>query len=439
MTIRRTPQDFRVEERPATSLLASLAPSPSPATPHAVLCLTKNSLTTPEAELRLAKALHLKPIAIQHAGLKDKHAITSQLVSCSLSHVQTKAGGKDPLEAFSSKAALGRLASASDPPTGTDQDAANLPSQGSWQAQLLGYAREPASAHWIDRNRFTITVRDLTPAHIKTIDRHLACLRVDPTSLLFTNYFGDQRFGSARHKQGFAAPHLIKGEFEDALRLSIATPARKDTGVKRAFTRQLAQNWGNWASLAATLPRCPERAAIEALARGQSFQLAFAALPYFTQRVIVEAFQSYLWNKVAATLVETIAHAHPNDAARSIRARDDFALMLFPTAEAIAPSDRGRELPMPAPWTSVPSWAAEAYDRVLREEHLTLDQLRIPGLRRPAFDAFDRPLFALATTFSMTTPELDELSKGGKRLKCTLRFDLPSGSYATVLLRALGQ
>ncbi len=439
MTIRRTPQDFRVEERPAPSLLASLAPSPSPATPHAVLYLTKNSLSTPEAEQRLAKALNLKPNAIQHAGLKDKHAITSQLVSCSLSHGHAKSGRMGLLEAASPNAGLGWISSAPHPPSAIDQAASTLPSPGACHAQLLGYARDPASAAWIDRNRFTITIRDLTPSHIDTIDRHLACLHVDPTSLLFTNYFGDQRFGSARHGRGFAAAHLIRGEFEEALRLAIATPARKDTGAKRAFTRQLAQNWGDWSSLASTLPRCPERAAIEVLARGQSFQLAFAALPYFTQRVIVEAFQSYLWNKVAATLVPTLAHAQPNDAARVIRARDDFALMLFPRADAITPIDRDRELPMPAPSTTVPSWATQAYDHVLREEHLTLDQLRIPGLRRPAFDAFDRPLFALATSFGLTPPQPDDLSKGGKRLKRTLRFDLPSGSYATVLLRALGQ
>jgi tRNA pseudouridine13 synthase len=423
MTIRRTPHDFRVEERPTPSLLTSLAPAPSPASPHAVFRLAKNSLTTPQAEQRLAKALNLNPNHIHHAGLKDKHAITSQLVSC---HLSPASANTDPLN-------LPQLLPSTVPAEST------LHAQGAWHAQLLGYAREPASAAWIDRNRFTITLRDLTPAHIDTIDRHLALLRADPSSLLFTNYFGDQRFGSARHKHGFAAAHLIRGEFEDALRLTIATPARKDTGAKRAFTRQLAQNWGNWTSLPATLPRGPEHAAVEALARGQSFQLAFAALPYFTQRLCVEAFQSYLWNKVAATLVETAAHAHPIDADRIIRARDDFALMLFPPASAIAPPDRSRQLPMPAPSTIVPPWAADAYALVLRGEHLTLDQLRIPGLRRPAFDAFDRPLFALATNVSMTTPERDELSKGGKRLKRSLQFDLPSGSYATVLLRALGQ
>lgn len=47
-----------------------------------------------------------------------------------------------------------------------------------------------------------------------------------------------------------------------ALRLAVGTPARKDLGVRRAFTRTCAAKWGQWKALAAELPPCPERAII---------------------------------------------------------------------------------------------------------------------------------------------------------------------------------
>jgi tRNA(Glu) U13 pseudouridine synthase TruD len=83
------------------------------------------------------------------------------------------------------------------------------------------------------------------------------------------------------------------------------------------------------------------------------------------------------------------------------------------------------------------AWGRAARD-VLAAEGLTIDRLRIPGLRRPAFSEAARPLFAAASGATVTASEPDYLGRAG-RLKRTLRFNLPRGAYATVLLRALGQ
>jgi tRNA(Glu) U13 pseudouridine synthase TruD len=68
-----------------------------------------------------------------------------------------------------------------------------------------------------------------------------------------------------------------------------------------------------------------------------------------------------------------------------------------------------------------------------------VEQLRIPGMRRPAFSDAMRPIFAAAKIANVTAPEKDDLSTSATRLKRTLQFSLPRGAYATVLLRALGQ
>jgi tRNA(Glu) U13 pseudouridine synthase TruD len=75
----------------------------------------------------------------------------------------------------------------------------------------------------------------------------------------------------------------------------------------------------------------------------------------------------------------------------------------------------------------------DALHATLDAEELSLDQLAIPGIRRPSFDAFDRPLFVEARQFGCSAPN------GNPRIDVRIEFHLPSGAYATTVLRAMGQ
>ena len=384
--------------------MAGLQPEHSQKTPRAIYRLSKTSLTTPEACGWAAKALGVPHGQVDYAGLKDKHAQTTQLIS-----LQPPA-----------PAAIAKLVARADGP--------------GWAVERLGWSGAPANAEAITGNRFTIVVRDLTRDSSAEMGRRATALRVDD-AVVFTNYFGDQRFGSARHGKGFAAAALVKGDFETALKLLIATPARKDAGKTRTFTRHAIANWGNWKLLAAELPRMPERRAIETLARGGSVRDAFASLPYFLQQMSVEAYQSHLWNATARKLAEQLAMASPPP----LTADDDFGLMVFPTPAALSAPWSELQLPLLAPESTFdPLWEQAARD-VLGQEGLTLAKLVIPGLRRPYFGEALRPLFAKATNFSLSPAEPDEMSASKDRLRRTASFQLGRGSYATVVLRALGQ
>ncbi len=406
MTIRRQPEDFHVSESLSPAVAARFAPEWSTATPLVVYRLTKTSLTTPEATVRLAKLLRVRPGDVQHAGLKDKHAVTEQHVTVKTADMHGARRLKDSVEG------TGLLATRS------------------------GFAPEPASAEWIGFNAFRIVVRDLSRMASDEMDRRAALLSdgLDADShspgprLLVTNYFGDQRFGSARHGQGFAGAAICRGDYATALKLLIGTPARKDSGVRKALTRALALHWGKWDVALEQTPRCPPRAAVELLARGGSFQEAFAVLPYIDQRMAVEAYQSHLWNRIAATCMLSVGELMSNE---------DH--LVFARAGAVGEAMRAQRIAMPAAGTPYDDALAPTVRRVLDDERLTLDQLRVTGLRRPSFDSFERPLMVHAKSWSISAPEVDELTDGGKRLKRTVAFALPSGAYATVVLRALGQ
>lgn len=437
MTIRRVPEDFRVQEVLEPTFAAGIGPlapllahAGTDGPLHAVLALVKTSTTTPEAIAGLAKALAVPGGGggVDYAGLKDKHAVTEQHVSV-------------PVAPAAAPSLDTRLAAAPAP---------GIEGRG-WTAHLLGWSRQPVAAPCITGNRFTLVVRDLAPGASTEMDVRAKMLtapgsQTDPRGLrlVVVNYFGAQRFGSARHGRGFVAQHLIRGEFEAALRLAIASPARKDSGKVRTFTRLAATKWGRWAELADELPRCPERAAIEHLARRPAptesdFRDAFAALPYFTQQMCVESFQSHLWNEVARLLARRIAsEATCKPRARLVSSDDPFGVMLFPESRALTPAWLACAPALLGPGAVLrPPWGGEA-QQVLAEAQLTLGAMVIPGMRRPTFGAVDRPLLAAATDFELGPPEPDVMSSPGRVLR-RVRFELPRGAYATVVLRALGQ
>ncbi len=410
MTIRRTPEDFRVEERHTDAFLGSLTPERIPSHPFAAYTLEKISLATPDALGFISNALDVPRPAISAAGLKDRHAVTSQVITIDCAALR------------------------SHPPMHAEDTA--------WRLTRIGFVPRAADANIIARNAFTIVVRGLEKRPFDELASRSSLL-VDAASrgpvpeLLFVNYFGDQRFGSARHGKGFVGRALIDGNFEEALRLAIGTPARKDSGGVRSLTRALGIHWGDWQAALAEIPRMPERGAIEVLARGGSFKDAFAALPSFTQEICVEAYQSHLWNAIARELAHALAET---TAQRAFEADDLFGPLIFPRASALTPAFRAFMIPTPSPTSQMHECLSEIVGGILDDEGISLDRLRIPGLARPWFGGGDRPFIARARGFSIDPPMRDEFAgRSPANIACTVRFELPRGAYATVLLRALGQ
>jgi tRNA pseudouridine13 synthase len=69
---------------------------------------------------------------------------------------------------------------------------------------------------------------------------------------------------------------------------------------------------------------------------------------------------------------------------------------------------------------------------VLKAEGLTLPELKVKGLQKPFFSKGDRPGCVRPENLGSEVGD-DELNKGRK--KFVLRFDLPRGSYATMLVK----
>ncbi|MCX7806052.1 MAG: tRNA pseudouridine(13) synthase TruD, partial [Planctomycetota bacterium] len=431
-----------------------------------VYLLAKRGVTTPDAVRALAAAARVHPGRVSFAGLKDRHAETSQYVAVE---------------------------------GGPDRDLAGP----GWTARFAGFRSAPLSGADILANRFRMVVQDLSRESLRSLeDRRRALDRFG-----LVNYFGDQRFGSARHGRGFAAAEFARGRAEEGLRLAMAVAARKDSAADKRFRRTVAEYWGRWEECLKHLPPHPDRRAVEFLAspgRERDFAGAFARLPYDFQRFCVLAYQSFLWNETARGIIES---AFPGDAL--LYADGAAGRMVFPAPDAPAPAFPGESVaesgcPDPAndvstsgnpgrgltgpgsrgvrkggreysgpdssascgrgiPYggaaasggdpsgpllatVSVPLLSRNAdlsgpiggmAASVLAREGVTPKDLRIGRLRRPFFAPGFRPLAVPVAGFRMSEPAPDPRDRS--RFQVELQFELPPGSYATVLLRMLVQ
>ncbi len=392
MVIRRHPGDFVVREVLTAEASREIRELPGPRARYAVYRVERESMTTPDAAKRLAGLLGAKPGGLSWAGLKDKHARTMQHMTVPVVGGPMSMARRVEVEGFA--------------------------------GELIGWSELEADASWIRANAFAIVVRGMS-AERSAAMLDVVRARCDDrggAGLAFVNYFGLQRFASARHGQGFAARALVAGDFERAMRLLIGTPTRKETGTRRVASRLLASKWGMWAELASELRAGAERRAAEVLARGGGFRESFESLPHFTKQMCVEAYQSWLWNRIAGGVVGI----------------DAGNTLVPPQPETIEAAVRSVSIAMPGPGASFEGDAGGAAARVMEAEGVTLDGLRVPGVRRPVFGTPTRPLVVRGEDVAVQGPERDECG-GASDSKVMLSFLLPRGAYATVLLAAIEQ
>ncbi|MCA9602605.1 MAG: tRNA pseudouridine(13) synthase TruD, partial [Myxococcales bacterium] len=162
--IRAIPEDFRVEEVPAYT--------PSGEGEHVFVEFEKRDLSTAEALRRLGRALGVSPRDASVAGLKDRHAITTQWASF----------------------------------FGTTPEAAR-------EARVDGLRVLRAERHGnklrtghLRANRFELRIRDAA-AHVEAVQSVLARVERDGVP----NYFGEQRFGRGGKSLDMARAWLLDG------------------------------------------------------------------------------------------------------------------------------------------------------------------------------------------------------------------------------------
>src|SRR3989454_7002313 len=348
MKIKQRPEDFVVRE--------GYRFKPEPDGPVWVYRMDKQKISTLQALERISKDFAVRRRDLSVCGLKDKQGRTEQLVGVM--------GGS-----------LGE---------------SEVVQTGDLRLKLIGRTAQPLTSANISANRFEVTVRDLGAEEAARVAESAA----EVQRVGVVNYFDSQRFGFLKHGQGFIARHLLRGDFEGALKAFLATPSeldKSDDAKVKAFWRD---HWGEW-QLRAPLDAGKRYAPVLRRLREdpKDFKGAFLHIDRRIRTMALFELQSFVWNE---GVKRYLAARVP--AAELIGLRYQAGALTFPRALPRALRDQlwARTFPLLAPDSRIEdAQVKDAALGALRSQGLGLAQLRGPDTPQLFFKHEERPLFVV--------------------------------------------
>jgi len=381
--IKRRYEDFRVEEIPAYE--------PCGSGDHCYFVIEKTGLSTMRAINDVARELGVLSRDIGLAGLKDARGVTVQMLS--VEHV-------DPA----------RVA------------ALNIP-----RIRVLSVSRHrnKLKIGHLRGNRFVVKLREVDRARLG--DLRAICDLLHRRGV--PNYFGQQRFGS-RGDTWQMGRAVLHGDYQTVLDLMLGRPGAYDSGdVLRA--RQL-YDAGKYAAAARAWPygfRDNARACRAMDKSGGKHKRAYFAIDARLKKFFVNAYQSYLFNLVLAGRLHEIDCVREGDLAYK---HDNGAVFRVDNADAETPRAAAFEISPTGPifgyrMTQPDGQTRIEEDAVLAAERVSLDDFR--ALREMKFHGSRRPLRFRPEDLQVEAGE----DQHGTFVE--LRFSLPAGCYATMIMR----
>ncbi|MGQ0628104.1 MAG: tRNA pseudouridine(13) synthase TruD [Phycisphaerales bacterium] len=390
--IKQRPEDFLVEEIPAYD--------PCGEGEHIYLMVQKTSLSTLQMVSIIARHFRVRPSAVGYAGLKDKHAITRQAISV---HVPGKTAADFPLLHHPKLTILGAV------------NHTNKLRRG----HLLG-------------NRFAIKVRGTEATRVVRAQRILQRLEVQGVP----NRLGEQRFGHAgnNHEIGRA---ILLGDHQVACDELVAPAGDDRPDHLVARERYLARDFAGAADL---LPPGAETetALLRALARGATPRQAVESIGPMERSFYVTSFQSAIFNALLEArgndgtldrlLLGDLAYKHENGAVFSV---DGTVLADPTTSERLARLEVSPSGPMWGPeLTTAGGAVGEAERQALDATGVTPDHLAVFAQQVSETVQGKRRALRVPLLYPQVEGGADE---HGPYVKCV--FELPAGSFATVVMR----
>lgn len=393
-SIKDRPEDFLVEEIPLYR--------PSGSGEHIYLFVEKQGLTTLQLRDAIARHFRVDRRAIGHAGLKDKQAVTRQVIS-------VHAPGRKP-EDFPS------------------------------------FVHDRARVLWVDLhdnklqrghlagNRFSIKVRGVDPMGVRHAKQALDLL----ARVGVPNRFGEQRFGYLmnNHLVGRA---LILGDYRRALDL-ILSP--KVGAPKGSVDARAAYARADYQSAFELMPKVfkLERNALRSLSKGDGPDRAIRAIDQTAAGFFISSFQSAIFNAVLNDRVRsgTLDTLEAGDLAFVLKSRASFEVTdseLKEGAEALQSRLQSFELSPSGPmWgTTMPRAGGEVGERewsALAQAGVGPKDIELCEQRDglPMIGGDRRPL-----RIPLIDPEVEGgIDEHGAYIRCA--FELPRGSFATTVM-----
>tara|TARA_B110000003_G_scaffold179504_1_gene178812 strand:- start:753 stop:2150 length:1398 start_codon:yes stop_codon:yes gene_type:complete len=427
-------EDFRVEE-------VSSIPALDPKGRFTVVRATLVNWETNRYLKRLSRACGINRNRIFSSGLKDKRAITTQLLVIDAPQKRV--------------------------------EEVSIPDS---TLEILGRTHQKIGMSDHDGNRFSITVRgccdtDGTPLEGKEAMRRVLDLVSRMSEKLgeniFPNWIGPQRFGSTRPVTPEVGRAVVSGNFEEAVNLYIGMKGLND-GEETDRIREMWRETKDPEKCLEIIPKHLgyERNILESLQKQpDNWIKAYKTMPTSLQLLTVHSLQSLAFNHALAGRLESdISLVEPviGDLVAPILAsgRIDIGKLAEVSETNLERCRRNCSLGRLAVTGLLPGndviiangRPGEIEKKALMTTNLDSIKWRIPAIPRLTTSGTRRPLSVMFRDFSIEeVPEIPETSVSRRwedgpnsgdlwnheGANMRVKFILPPGTYATVLMREL--
>lgn len=376
MKLRVKPEDFVVEEITNVELSSN--------GDYSIYILKKKSIETIEIFSKLASKFNLDKSEIGFAGIKDKHAITTQYIS-----IPTKYSVKGFIEL-------------------------------NYSLKFVGYSSMPIKTGNLIGNKFKITIRDLRNEQLRKLEGSLE--RVQGSGVV--NYFDSQRFGNVKNNV-FVAKFLAKKDYESAVLYFLLSQYsfNKSINIDSEY-KKLKTNWKNFGNLKLQLPYIDILQ--KSYLKDKSWKVTFKKIPKKLREIIVMSYQSYLWNECVKEL---------------IKKTNNFKKIEYNIGDLYFPNVKVKSLLFPMVGRGLESSKEnlDLINMILKREGVTLDEIESISKSGSFLKFENREVIIFPKELKIVDSYEDKLysSNKSKRFAVVLEFILPKGSYATITIKEI--
>ncbi|NLL94724.1 MAG: tRNA pseudouridine(13) synthase TruD [Thermoplasmatales archaeon] len=394
--LKLTPDDFVVDE-------IQDGPPEVPGGKYVVATVTVRNWETNRLIRVMSRVLGISRDVIGFAGTKDKRAVTSQLMSFRTSRERL------------AKLDLNDVAL-------SDAYVANRPIT---IGDLVG-------------NSFKITVREPDVPDVAPAVDEIGCMLREAGG--FPNYFGVQRFGSARpitHRIGEA---IVRGDFEGAVNLYLTDPSEFEADEVSEAREALSAMGGDFSDA----PEMPKTMGFESAmvnhlrANPGDWAGAIGSLPNNLQMMFVHAYQSKIFNEILSKRMELGLPLKTPVEGDTVIPSDARGVPSH--VEPVTVTKRNRDLVMRQfrlgrAHVAAPLFGSESEFSGGEMGEIERSVIGAEGLERRDFLVPALPRCSSRGSFREIFSPVKGLSWESRGDSYVVSFSLPKGNYATCLMR----
>ncbi len=387
--VKDRPEDFLVDELPLYE--------PAGSGEHLYLRIEKIATSHSELISVIRRRFGVTEREIGFAGMKDKQAVTRQTVSV---HVL-----KDP----------------------PDLDLGHDRIRVLWAARH----RNKLRIGHLHGNRFSIRIREVDPVRVTSVLRLLQGL--ERTG--FPNYYGDQRFGYRRNTHRLGALLLVD-DYRGFLTELLGTGGSPFPEYQQE--RRILFDQGRYAEAAEqwTPADRNELTVIKALRDGRSERAAVRSVGKASHSFFINALQSAVFNRVLDRRIDggTLTTLLEGDLAWK---HDNGAVFLVTAQDLVEPALRRRQVLIQVSPTG-PLWGEGMTQPGEAIAALERQMLAESGVPPEAFEGREQGLRGARRPLRVPAGNVEVAGGADEHGPYVgVAFDLPAGSYATVLLEEI--